>query len=530
MAGERKIVVIGAGPNSLIAAFYLAKKGFKPLVLERRHIVGGVAVTEEFHRGFKCSSIAHTCDGLLPGIVQDMQLARNGLSLIESPASVSALSPDGSAITTYCEETPLKTAGTIRKFSPKDAEKYAEFCDVLFRIGDALRPLLTLTPPEIDNPSTQDLWRLAKIGRGVRKLGKKDMQRLLRWGPMAVADFAAEWFETELLRAVITGRGIFGTAAGPWSPGTTAPLLLRVAAEGHPTGCPVFPRDGMGALSQAMAAAVRAAGGEIRTKAVVEQVLVKDGTACGVVLEGGEEIAAKAVVSGADPKRTLLKLVDPVHLEPSFLAKMQHYRSKGVVAKVHLALAELPTFPALAGDATGALGGRIHIGPDVDYIERAFDASKYGEYSQQPYLDVTIPTFSDPSLAPTGQHVMSIFVHYAPYQLKIGDWPSRREALGDAVVKTLAEYAPDLPRLVLDGEVITPDELEETYGLTGGHILHGDLALDQLFTMRPLLGWARYRTPVRGLYLCGSGTHPGVGMTGASGFNAAREIIKDVRR
>jgi phytoene dehydrogenase-like protein len=530
VASARDIVVIGAGHNALVATFYLASKGFKPLVLERRHIVGGVAVTGEFHPGFKCSSIAHTCDGLLPQVVQDLQLTQHGLSLIEVEASVSALSPDGSAIITYTEKNPAKSAETIRKFSSRDAEKYLEFHNVLLRIGQALRPLLTMTPPDIEKPSTQDLWRMAKVGRGIRRLGKKDMQRLLRWGPMPVADFAAEWFETELLRAAITGRGIFGTVAGPFSPGTMAPLLLRVAAEGHPTGRPVFPRDGMGALTQAMAAAVRAAGGEIRVNAAVEKILVKDGAACGVVLEGGEEIAAKAVVSGADPKRTLLKLVDPVHLDPNFLVKMQHYRSRGLVAKVHLALAELPTFTALAGDATGALGGRIHIGPEVDYIERAFDASKYGEFSPRPYLDVTIPTFCDPSLAPTGQHVMSIFVHYAPYHLKSGDWPSRREALGDAVVDTLAEYAPDLPRLLLGGEVITPDELEDTYGLTGGHILHGDLALDQLFTMRPLLGWARYRTPVRGLYLCGSGTHPGAGMMGASGFNAAREILRVLRR
>jgi phytoene dehydrogenase-like protein len=279
-----------------------------------------------------------------------------------------------------------------------------------------------------------------------------------------------------------------------------------------------------------MAAAARAAGAEIHTDADVAHVTVKDGAAQGVVLRSGEEIQATAVVSNADPKRTLLKLVEPIHLEPDFLSKLQHYRSLGTVAKINLALDALPKFRAQNGAGATSLSGRIHIGPEIDYLERAFDASKYGEFSRQPYLDIAIPSLTDTSLAPPGKHVMSIYAQFAPYALKNGNWQTQREALGDTVVKTLSEYAPDLRSLILQGQVITPADLEETYGMTGGHIFHGELALDQVYAMRPLLGWARYRTPVRGLYLCGAGTHPGIGLTGGSGANAAREILKDLKK
>jgi phytoene dehydrogenase-like protein len=280
-----------------------------------------------------------------------------------------------------------------------------------------------------------------------------------------------------------------------------------------------------------MASAATHAGAEIRSNAEVIEVRVKDGAAISVVLSTGEEISAKTIISNADPKRTLLKLVDPIHLAPDFVMKLQHYRMPGTVAKVNLALSGLPEFTALkdAGD-TGALSGRIHIGPEIDYLERAFDESKYGNFSKQPYLEIAIPSVTDPSLAPAGKHVMSIYMQYAPYKLKSTDWDSQRVALGDTVVRTLAQYAPKLPELILTHQIITPQDLEDTYGLTGGHIFHGELALDQFFTMRPLLDWARYRTPIKNLYLCGSGTHPGAGLTGGSGANAAREILKDLKK
>jgi phytoene dehydrogenase-like protein len=307
-------------------------------------------------------------------------------------------------------------------------------------------------------------------------------------------------------------------------------LLLRVAADPSPTGTAQFIAGGLGALTQAMAAVVQAAGAEIRTGVEVAHVQIKNGTSQGIVLRDGVEVPASAVVSNADPQRTLLGLVDPAHLEPEFLTKLQHYRSSGTVAKVNLALDGLPRFRAQNGDAAAALSGRIHIGHEIDYLERAFDASKYGEFSRQPYLDIAIPSLTDPSLAPSGKQVMSIYAQFAPRVLKNGNWQNQREALGDTVVKTLAEYAPDLPSLILQRQVITPVDLEETYSMTGGHIFHGELALDQVYAMRPLLGWARYRTPVRGLYLCSTGTHPGIGLTGGSGANAAREILKDLRK
>jgi len=348
---------------------------------------------------------------------------------------------------------------------------------------------------------------------------------------MAVADFVTEFFETELIRAVIAARGIFGTALGPWSAGSTAVLLMRAASDTHPVGTAAFPRGGLGNFTHALAESAKQAGAEIRTDAEVRQIRVKDGAISRVVLADGEEISVEAVVSGVDPKRTFFQLIDPSQLDPTFANRIKNFRSNGTLAKVNLALGGLPTFSSL--DATEgfleALSGRIHIGPEIDYLERAFDASKYAEFSKAPYLDVTIPTILDPALAPEGKHVLSACVQYAPYKLKEGNWDSCRRELGATVIRTLASYAPDLPSLVEGIQVITPKDLETSYGFTGGHIFHGELALDQLFTMRPVLDWARYKTPIRGLFLCGSGTHPGNGLTGASGANAAREIIHALR-
>jgi phytoene dehydrogenase-like protein len=526
MPETRDVVIIGGGHNGLVTAFYLARAGYKPLVLERRAQPGGAAITEEFHPGFRCSTLTHNAGPLRADIVREMQLEKHGLKLITPEVGVTALSPDGRALALYNDTA--KAAQEIAKFSQKDAAKYSEFQSALDKIGKVIAEALAVAPPNIDDPSKGDLWAMLKTGRAIRNLGKKDMYRLLRWGPMAVADLVAEFFETELLRATVAARGIFGTFLGPWSAGTSLVLLIRAAGDAHPAGSANFAAGGAGAITQAMAAAAKSAGAEIRSNAEVAEVRVKDGAATSVVLSSGEEISAKAIISNADPKRTLLKLADPTHLSPDFVMKLQHYRMPGTVAKVNLALSGLPQFKA-APD-TAALSGRIHIGPEIDYLERAFDESKYGDFSKQPYLEVAIPSLTDPPLAPAGKHVMSIYMQYAPFKLKNGDWESNRSALGDTVVKTLAQYAPNLPELVLDGQIITPKDLEDTYGLTGGHIFHGELALDQFFTMRPLLDWARYRTPIKNLYLCSSGTHPGAGLTGGSGANAAREILKELKK
>src|SRR5438309_4751404 len=529
MTRSFKTVIIGAGHNGLVTACYLAKAGLKPLVLERRRIVGGACVTEEIQPGFRCSTLAHNAGPLLPQIIKDLQLKRHGLEFIKPSSRLCSLNANGPSISIY--EDAKRSADELAKISTKDAKRYPEFVATFARIGRVLAPLLTMTPPSIDAPSKRELWNLASLGLKVRGLGKRDEYRLLRYGPMAVADLAAEWFETETLRAVVGARGIFGAFAGPWSAGTSAPLLLQAATDGHAIAPASFVRGGMGALTQALAKAATEAGAEIRTHAEVAAVQIKNGKAIGVMLSSGEEILAQTVISNADPKTTFLKLIDPAELDPSFLQKMQNYRAYGTVAKVNLALSALLKPTSLNGeDASERFSGRIHIGPDIDYLERAFDAAKYGDFSPRPYLDITIPSLTDSSLAPKGAHVMSIHAQFAPYRLKDGDWDSRREELGDAVVNTLADYAPNLKELIVARQVITPLDLEKTFGLTGGHIHHGEVSLDQLFAFRPLIGWAQYRTPIEGLYLCGAGTHPGGGVTGACGANASREIVKDMKR
>jgi phytoene dehydrogenase-like protein len=528
----QKVVVIGGGHNGLITAFYLAKGGFKPVVLERREMVGGGAVTEEFHPGFRASTLAHTLGPLRADVARDLSVEKFDCQIFQPDPRVFSPAQDGRALLFYSDAA--KTAGGIARISARDAEKYAQFAEALQEVAGIFAQLSSITPPAIDKPTPEDLWNLFKTGRGVRGLGKKRIFDLLRWGPMAVADFVAEFFETELIRATIAARGIFGTALGPWSAGSTAVLLLRAAADANPVGTAAYSRGGVGDFSRALAEAAKQAGAEIRTDAEVQQIRTKDGAVVGVVLRDGEEIATDAVVSGVDPKRTFFNLLDPAQLDPRFAQRVKNVRMKGTVAKVNLALGDLPSFPSLAGTIgqdgyLRALSGRIHIGPEIDYLERAFDASKYGEFASEPYLDVTIPTILDPSLAPDAKHVLSAYVQFAPFALKTGSWDARRKELGDVVVKTLTRYAPNLPGLVEGMQVITPADLEKIYGFTGGHVFHGELALDQIFTMRPVLDWARYKTPVRGLFMCSSGTHPGNGLTGASGANAAKEIIHELR-
>ncbi len=618
----RDIILIGAGQNSLVTAFYLARAGLKPLVLERRPTVGGAASTLEFHPGFRASILDSIHGPLAPGIARDMQL-QPLVRQSSDAARLFAPHPDARPLLLYSDAA--RSAKSIEAFSKSDASSYRDLAQIFESASPLIRDLLLMTPPDVDTLTSSAIWDLLRAGKTFRGLGKKNMRRLLRWGPMAVADFAAEFFETELLRAVISAPGISGAAAGPWSAGTAALLLLRCGAGGLPDGGSVQVKGGAGALSNALAAAAQQAGAEIRTNAEVTRILVKADAVsglpavAGVALASGEEIPCNAVVSGADPKRTFLKLLEPVHLAPSFVVKMQHYRSQGTVARVLLALDALPNFSALKNsspaEAAAALSGRIHIGPEIDYLERAFDASKYGDFSPAPYLNASIPSLLDPSLVQVSspaeaasparaRHVMAISMQYAPFNVVAArssdchsarpeerrepgrprlanggeepafrssssatresfsggrslpaqpgfssdissrslsgasapegrspsNWENQRDALADAVIKTLAEYAPDLPSKIIARRVITPLDLETDYGLTGGHISHGELALDQLFTMRPLLGFARYRTPIRNLFLCGPGTHPGIALAGASGLNASREILKSLRK
>ena len=512
------VIIVGAGHNGLATAAVLAQRGMKVVVTEARDAVGGAAITDELHPGFKTSTLAHTAQPA-DALITELRLADHGLQLIDPDPYVFAPLLDGRSLVLGRDGDA--SSQSIAAFSADDAKRYPEFCATVSRIRSFASEIMANTPPDIESPSRTDLWSMLTMGRRFRGLGKKDAYRLLRWAPMSAADFVSEWFVSEPLRAVIAAGGIFGSALGPRSAGSAAVLLMR-ASTGD--GRQRMVRGGLGSLTAAIASAARAAGAQIRSNAEVRRINVKDGRATGVTLVSGEELESTLVVSNADPRRTLLGLLDPIELEPGFLARMRNYRSVGTVAKINLALSALPSFTA----DSRMLGGSIHVGPDLDYLERAYDASKYGTWSPSPYLEISIPSLSDPTLAPPGAHVMSICAQYAPYRLRNMSWDASAAAFGDVVIDTVARYAPDIKSLILHRQVITPHDLETKYGLTGGHIFHGELALDQLFTMRPLLGWARYRTPVRGLYLCGSGTHPGYGVSGLSGLNAAREILSDL--
>jgi phytoene dehydrogenase-like protein len=524
-------VVIGGGHNALVAAAYLARGGLRTLVLERRERLGGAADTSELGPGIRVPTLAHTVGRLRPSIQRDLGLGRHRLSLIAPEVRVFAPRADGGAITLWSDVGA--TVEGLRAVSSADAAAYAVFDRRLRVLGRFLDELARSTPPDVASPKLGDALAGLKLGRSFRGLGRDGSRAILRVLPMAVADLVAESFENDALRAAIAWRGVRYGAVGPWSSGTASVLLMDGAGnDGGAAGETVFAQGGPGALSEALAAAAQAAGAEIRLNAEVASITSRDGRATGVVLAGGEDIPARSVVSGADPKRTLLDLLDPVALGPSLGWRAGNIRTPGVVAKVNLALRGLPRFTAAVDDER-LLHGRILVAPGIDAMERAFDASKYGRWSEAPILEATIPSIVDPSLvegAPAGTHVLSVIAQYAPYGLAagLGSWDDNREALGDDVIAVLEMVAPGIGDLVSHRQVMTPVDLESRFGLTGGHPMHAEPGLDQFYLWRPLLGHARYRLAIGGLYLCGSGAHPGGGITGGPGQNAAREILHDL--
>lgn len=529
-ANEYDAIVVGAGVNGLVTAAYLAGAGQRVLVLERRPIVGGTLTTEEVHEDFRYDVCRHDTGWLPERIIGELKLKKHGLDLIDVGASVFAPGSGDRGDYLLLDQDPQRSAALIRKHSATDADKWPAFTARIARLAGFLESAYNSPAPAVDATSFGDLMSLASLGTRLRGLGKADMVELLRTVPMSVAELLDDWFETDLLKGVIGARGVAAMMQGPRSGGTAFVLLHHQV--GRPPGAfrsPSAVRGGVGNLAVALAAAAKSFGAEIRTGAEVAQILMQSGVATGVVLRNGDVIPARRVVSAADPRHTLLDLCDPTRLDPEFVRAVRNVRYRGAWAKVNLALGGLPTFFALRDNGSEtALRGTIAISPSLDYLERAYDDAKYGRVSRHPHLEIRIPSLADPSLAAPGRHVMSIEVQYAPYALRDGTWDDRaRDALGDRVVETLAAYAPDLPAAILHRQVLTPLDLEERYSLTEGHTYHGQLALDQILFMRPVAGWSRYRTPIEGLYLSGPGTHPGGGIAGVAGANAAREILRE---
>lgn len=525
MSSRWDVVVIGGGHNGLVAAAYLARAGRRTLLVESREELGGCAASGEIHAGFRGPLLAHEAGPLLPEVVAELDLARHGLQRLDGEAGVVSIDRTGRLLEVSSDA--LRTHASIARFSARDAERFLRFRDVLTRLGSVAAPLMRRPPPDVDQPRPGDVWTLTRAGRRLRKLGRHDATTLLRWTSMPVGDVATDWFEHETVRALVATHALLGQFAGPRSPGTAAALLLRAAMDPERAFERVAYRGGVAGVVDALAAASRAAGATLRAGAAVQCVRVRDGSADGVVLTSGEEIDAHVVMSTLDPKRTLLGLVDPALLDPDVAHRVDRIRTRGALAKVNLAVDGLP---ALAAEGwTGASPpSRFIVAPDLDYVERAFDAAKYGEWPAEPWLEVAIPTLRDASLAPPGGHVVSVYVQFVPYRHRGGDDDVDR-ALCTRVVDILDRHLPGLAGRVLAHQVIGPQDLERGWGLSGGHIFHGEHALDQLYLSRPLLGWARHRTPIPRLYLAGAGTHPGGGITGACARNAARVVLRDLR-
>jgi phytoene dehydrogenase-like protein len=525
MSKRYDVIVIGGGHNGLVNAAYLARAGKKVLVLERRYVLGGAAVTEEIIPGFKFSVFSYVVSLLRPEIIRDLDLPRHGLEILPLDGTMTPMQ-NGDHL--WRVNDHAKTRRELERHSKVDAEAYEEFGKSMVAMCRFVKPILGMIPPDPTSFDPRDLKKLAFLGKRFQDLPAEDKYNLIQLMTMSAADFLDQWFETDVLKATMSASGIIGTFLGIRSPGTAYVLLHHYMGEidgaFRSWG---FSRGGTGAISNAIGDAAVEAGVEIRKEASVSRIIVKSGTAKGVALEGGEEIYADIVSSSVDPNLTFLKFIESRELPPDFLEEVRRYKYRGSSGKVNLALDALPSFTCLPGPGRH-LRGAISISPSMEYMERAYDQAKYGEFSRRPYIDMVIPTLTDPSVAPPGKHILSCFVQYAPYKLKSGpDWDQQRDAFGEAVIDTISQYAPNLRNIIIGKQVITPLDIERTTGLSEGNIFQGELSLEQLFFLRPVSGWARYRTPIRKLYMCGSATHPGGGIMGAPGRLAALEILKD---
>jgi phytoene dehydrogenase-like protein len=503
-------IIIGAGHNGLVCAATLARGGRSVLVVEAQNQLGGAAVTREFAPGFQVSACAHLVHQMRADVMRDLDLGAHGLKWAAQSMPTTALSEEGA---------PLRIGATV---AGADAAAYAAYSAQMRRFAAALVPLLSKVPPRLGTRDLKDYTALALLGWRIRRLGRSDMRELLRIGAMNVYDLLEEHFTLPLLRGALGFDAVLGANFGPRSPGTVLTLLYRLAAQGAGGTGLAQPQGGVGALGDALAKAAAKAGARIRSGAPVARILVESDRAAGVELESGERLEAGAVISSADPKTTFLKLLGSAHLDTGFVRRVKHLRSAGLAAKLHLALDGMPQFK---GVPESDLKGRLVLAPSLEYLERAFNHAKYGEYSSQPAMEITLPTLNDPGLAPEGKHVLSAIVQYAPYTLKDG-WTDERSRFSNLCVETLERYAPGISRSILGAELLTPADIEQEFRMSGGHWHHGELAFDQFFMVRPVPGAAQHRTPLPGLYLCGAGCHPGGGLIGTAGRNAARQVLE----
>lgn len=517
-------IVIGAGHNGLIAAAYLARAGKKVVVLERREVVGGAAMTEEIFPGYRFTEFSYVVSLLRPEIIRDLELPRHGLKILPLPSTVTPM--DNGDYLAAWDDHDL-TRQEIYRHSPRDAEAADEYGRVMARAAKAIKPVIGLVPPDPSSLSPRDLLGLLKLGKYAKSLSEKELYRIAKLVTQSSADLLDEWFEFDPLKGTKSASGIIGTFLGPRSPGTAYVLLHHYMGEiDGAFRAWGFAKNGTGGVSAAIARSAHALGAEIRTNAAVRQVIVKNGRAAGVALENGDELRAKVVMSAADPKRSFLQFVESKHLPDDFVQAIRNFRVRGSSGKVNIALSELPDFSCLPGE--GPLHrGAISISPSMDYIERAYDEAKYGQFSKNPYIDMIIPSMIDRDMAPPGHHVMSCFVQYAPYDIEGGWDDAKRDAFGETVISTIERYAPNIRRAIVGKQVITPKDIERIAGITGGNIFHGELLLHQLFFLRPAPQWADFRTPLPGYYFGASGAHPGGGVMGAAGRLAAMEVLKD---
>jgi len=524
MVQKYDVIVIGGGHNGLVNAAYLAKAGKKVLVLERRHVLGGAAVTEEVFPGFKFSVCSYVVSLLRPEIIRDLDLPRHGLEILPLDGTFTPM-PNGDYLWRVNDHG--KTHREIARHSKLDAEAYDEFGKAMQAMCRFVKPILSMVPPDPSTLDPRDLMKLLFIGRRFQNMESGDKYNQVQLMTMSAVDFLDQWFETDVLKATMSASGIIGTFLGVRSPGTAYVLLHHYMGEiDGAFRAWGFARGGTGAISNSIGDAAKEAGAEIRTKTAIQRILVKSGKAVGVTLTNGDEFYADVISSSVDPRHTFLEFLDSETLPGEFVEGVKRYKYRGSSGKVNLALDALPNFKCMPGEGAH-LRGAISISPSVEYMERAYDDAKYGHYSRRPYIDMVIPSLTDPSVAPPGKHVMSCFVQYAPYKLAPGlDWDTEKEKFGDIVIDTVSEYAPNIKDIILHRQVVTPLDLEREWGLSEGNIFQGELSLEQLFFLRPVPGYSRFRTPVKNLFLCGSATHPGGGIMGAPGRLAAMEILK----